>query len=60
MLPPPVLSDLIVQFQGSTNSLQTWLPSEQPTLKYGCPVLNLVARDFSQISKTRNIKYVSM
>ena len=29
-------------------------------LKYGCPVLNLVAQDFSQISKYKNIKNVSM
>ena len=29
-------------------------------LKYSCPVLNLVARDFSQILKYKNIKYVSM
>ena len=35
-------------------------PVGNQPLKYGCPVLNLVARGFSQISKYKNIKYVSM
>ena len=35
-------------------------PVGNQPLKYSCPVLNLVARDFSQIFKYKNIKYVSM
>ena len=35
-------------------------PVGNQTLKYSCPVLNLVARDFSQILKYKNIKYVSI